>query len=77
MLVKAIEGVVENGKIRLRENVALPDNTRVYVIVAEPAESAAVQVRTPHLAHAEQAKDFRKQIMAGSNGTGTRSAAVV
>lgn len=63
MLVTAIEGVVENGTIRLREPVSLAENTRVYVIVADMHTGPSMQVRTPHLAHPEQAGDFRKQVL--------------
>lgn len=63
MPVTAIEGVVENGRIRLREDVTLPENTKVYVIVPELPIGPVPQVRTPRLAHPEQSKDFRKQIL--------------
>ena len=33
MPVSAFEGIVENGQIRLRENVILPDKTRVFVVI--------------------------------------------
>jgi len=63
MPLTAIEGVVENGKIRLREQVTLPENTRVYVIVADVPVASSPQIHTPRLAHPEQAADFRKQIV--------------
>ncbi|MEI8197518.1 MAG: hypothetical protein WCI73_16605 [Phycisphaerae bacterium] len=63
MLVTAIEGVVENGRIRLREVVALAENTRVYVIVADLPPNPSAQIHSPRLAHPEQAGDFRKQIV--------------
>ena len=63
MLVTAIEGVVENGRIRLREEVSLAENTKVYVIVADLPSSPSAQVRTPRLAHAQEAGDFRKQVV--------------
>ena len=65
MHVTAIEGIVENGSVRLRDGASLPEKTRVYVIVAESPEgtTAPTRIRTPHLAHPEQAKDFRKQVM--------------
>jgi len=63
MQVTAIEGVVENGRIRLREAVSLAENTRVYVIVADMAAGPLPQIRSPRLAHPEQAGDFRKQIV--------------
>lgn len=63
MLVTAIEGVVENGTIRLREDVSLAENTKVYVIVADMPMSPSAHVRTPRLAHPQQAGDFRKQVL--------------
>ena len=35
MLVTAIEGIVENGKIRLQEDVSLPESEKVLVILTE------------------------------------------
>lgn len=66
MLVNAIEGVVENGRIRLREDVSLAENTRVFVIVADLPVGPDAQIRTPRLARPEQAGDFRKQVLEGS-----------
>jgi hypothetical protein len=63
MLINAIEGVVENGQIRLREKVSLPENSRVYVIVADTPDDRSARIRSPHLAHPEQSKDFAKQIV--------------
>jgi hypothetical protein len=63
MPLTAIEGVVENGMIRLREDVSLPENTRVYVIIADSRPIASPHVRSPRLAHPDQAGDFRKQIV--------------
>lgn len=63
MLVTAIEGVVKNGKIRLREALSLAENTRVYVIVADTSPSLPAQIHSPRLAHPTQAGNFRKQIV--------------
>jgi hypothetical protein len=63
MQTKAIEGVVENGTIRLRGDVALPENTRVYVIVADQTEDRTARIRSPRLAHPELSADFKKQIV--------------
>lgn len=66
MPLTAIEGVVENGTIRLRENVTLPENARVVVIIDAFAGAGAVpasRVRSPRLARPEQAREFRKQIV--------------
>jgi hypothetical protein len=63
MQVTAIEGVVENGRIRLREAVSLAENTKVYVIVADMPAGPLPRIHSPRLAHPEQAGDFRKQIV--------------
>lgn len=66
MLVNAIEGVIENGRIRLRENVVLPENATVYVIIADPAnapQGSWARLRTPRLADPRQSADFRKQVV--------------
>jgi hypothetical protein len=63
MLINAIEGVVENGRIRLREDVSLPENAKVYVIFADEDDKRAARVSTPRLADPRQAGDFKKQIV--------------
>lgn len=63
MSVRAIEGIVEDGKIRLREAVSLAENTRVYVIVTDAPAGPAARVYSPRLAHPEQAREFRKVIV--------------
>ncbi len=35
MSVMTIEGIVDRGQIRLRGNIQLPDNTKVYVVVPD------------------------------------------
>jgi uncharacterized lipoprotein YbaY len=55
-----VEGVVENGQIRLRERVTLPENAKVYVIV--PDADAPARIYSPRLAHPEQAAQFAKQV---------------
>lgn len=67
MMLNAIEGVVENERIRLREDVSLPENATVYVIIADQQPSIGThreaRVRSPRLANPQQAPDFRKQVM--------------
>jgi hypothetical protein len=57
-----IEGIVENGQIRLLENVRLPENTRVFVVIAENNPSRPPRIYSPRLAHPEQAADFVKRV---------------
>jgi len=51
------EGVVEHGQIRLKDQVQLPENTKVYVTVAEGA-GRALHFPSIRLAHPEQASHF-------------------
>jgi uncharacterized lipoprotein YbaY len=52
---QTIKGIVENGKIRLTENVALPEGAKVLVRLAD---SSQIAIRTPRLANPSQAADF-------------------
>ena len=70
MLINAVEGIVQNGKIHLRDAVSLPENARVYVIIANEqvdqlahADDREARIRSPRLARAEQSKDFAKQVV--------------
>ena len=61
MKVTTFEGIIEDGQIRLAADVNLPEHARVFVVVpdAETREAAAY-IRSPRLAHPEQAKNFEK-----------------
>jgi hypothetical protein len=58
------EGTVVDGQIRLRENVTLPEHTRVYVVVPDLKATSTSHVYSPRLAHPEHAADFAKEIVA-------------
>ena len=61
--VRAFEGTVENGLIRLRDNVTLPDKAKVYVIVPELLTEQPAVIWSPRLAHPEEAKEFTKVVL--------------
>jgi hypothetical protein len=63
MQVKAFEGVIENGQIRLKTNINLPDKTKVYVIIPDFEAQKVVHVYSPRLVHPEQAVDFKKEVI--------------
>ncbi len=63
MAILTIEGIVENGPIRLRENVTLPEHTKVYVVIPDVETAPQAHVYSPRLVHPEQAADFAKQII--------------
>ena len=63
MGVVTFEGVVEHDRIRLKSNVRLPENTKVYVIVPDVQVDQVARVFSPRLAHPEQAADFKMEIV--------------
>ena len=64
MSVTTFEGIVENGQIRLPDNIQLPEQTKVYVVIpARTAEPPTPRLISPRLAHPEQAKDFQKTLI--------------
>ncbi len=62
MSVIALEGVVDHGVVRLTEEVTLPQGARVYVVVPDSMAAAVAHIRSPRLAHPEQAADFRMDV---------------
>ena len=61
MSVVALEGVVENGLVRLARPLVLAEGTKVYVIVPE-FESRPPTIESPRLAHPEQLIHFRMEV---------------
>ena len=63
MSVVTLEAIVENGQIRLPNNVRLPDQTKVYVVVPGVEVEQVVRIASPRLARREQAADFVLEIV--------------
>ena len=63
MTTLAVEGVVENGQIRLRDNMILPERTKVYVVIPDVQAAPPARVYSPRLVHPEQVTDFAKQVI--------------
>jgi hypothetical protein len=62
MSIVTIEGVVEHGQIRLKNDVQLPDNTKVYVVVPNMQVEQIAYIVSPRLAHPEQVADFALEV---------------
>ena len=74
MKVTTLAGTVENGQIRLPDNVRLPEKATVYVVIPGLELSAGAYLASPRLVHPEQAADFTKTVVkeprdAGGIGT--------
>jgi hypothetical protein len=63
MAVLTFEGIVENGQIRLHDQVTLPEHTKVYVVIPDVEIAPQAHVYSPRLAHPEQTADVAKQII--------------
>lgn len=63
MQITTYEGVVENGQIRLKLPINLPEQAKVYVIIPSLEMKPAARIYSPRLAHPEQAIDFIKEIV--------------
>lgn len=63
MQVTTFEGIIENGTIRLREKIRLPEKTKVYVVVPGFSIEPVSNIFSPRLAHPEQADDFIKEVI--------------
>jgi hypothetical protein len=61
--IVTLEGIVERNRIRLKTNVRLPENTKVYVIVPDVQVEQVARVFSPRLPHPKQAADFKMEIV--------------
>jgi len=61
--VMTFEGVVDQGQIRLKDNICLPDKTKVYVVVPEMMVEQVGRMSTPRLARRSQAADFKLEVV--------------
>lgn len=68
--IVTLEGIVEWNRIRLKTNLRLPENTKVYVIVPDVQVEQVARVFSPRLAHPEQAADFKMEIVEESLDAG-------
>ena len=62
MPLTAIQGIVENGQIRLPENIPLPEKALVYVIFPELPQIPVKRIRSPRLADKSRAKLYEKLV---------------
>jgi hypothetical protein len=59
-----LEGVVENGQIKLNSDIRLPDGAKVYMVIPDiELENNVIHLRSPRLARPEQATDFEMKVV--------------
>jgi hypothetical protein len=66
MAFVTFEGTVEDGQIRLRENVQLPEHAKVYVVVPELEVARQLHLNSPRLANPDHADRYVKEVTAAS-----------
>lgn len=64
MSIATYRGIVENGRVKLCDNVALQDNTEVFVVVPD-REPPVVHLPGPRLVNPAQASLFAKEVIEG------------
>ena len=69
MGVLTIEGIVDNGQIKLTSNVQLPEHTKVYIIVPDMKIEQTVHLFSPRLKNPEQATEFEMEVIEDSSNT--------
>ncbi len=62
MSIITLEGIVQEGQIRLKSDFRLPDKTKVYVIVPGIQVQKYAHIFSPRLANPEQAIDFKMKV---------------
>ena len=71
MAILTVEGIVENGQIRLRGHVVLPEHTKVYVVIPDAETALLARACSPRLVQPEQTTDFTKQVIEVAADAGT------
>jgi hypothetical protein len=63
MGVLTIEGIIDNGQIRLASDVRLPERTKVFVVVPDMKIEQTVHLFSPRLKNSDQAAEFKMEIV--------------
>jgi len=63
MTVITVEGTVKRGQIRLKSDMHLPDNTKVYVVIPGIEVEQVARIFSPRLRRQEQAADFQMEVI--------------
>lgn len=67
MGVLTIEGIVDNGQIKLTSDVHLPDHIKVYVVVPDMKIEPSVHLFSPRLKNPEEVAEFEMEVVEESS----------
>ncbi len=63
MKVATYEATIEEGRVKLPDNVHLPERAIVYVVVPGVEEVISRKIHSPRLARPEQSIEFLKEVV--------------
>ena len=63
MGVLTIEGIVDNGQIKLASDVRLPEHTKVYVVVPDMKIEQTAHLFSPRLKNPEEVAEFEMEVV--------------
>ena len=67
MGVLTIEGIVDNGQIKLTSDIQLPEHTKVYIVVPDIKIEQTAHLFSPRLKHPEQVSEFKMEVVEDSS----------
>ena len=70
MSIMTVEGFVEDGRIRLKTKLQLPEKTRVYVLVPDLKVEEHGHISSPSLVNPQQASDFQMEVIEEPSNAG-------
>ncbi len=76
MKLETYEAVVENGQIKLTDDVHLPEHAKVYVVVTGVEAGKRIHIGSPRLAQPARAADFVKEVVEEPQRTWSFSARI-
>ena len=59
----AIEGIVENGQIKLDKDIRLAEHTKVMVVIPDTTALPTATIRSPRLSDPKQAAFLKKKVI--------------
>ena len=63
MQVTTIQGVIENGQVKLSEAIQIPEKSIVYVVVPDVQPSRVVRVMSPRAVRPEKLEDLEREMI--------------
>lgn len=63
MQITTIQGVIENGQVKLTEAVEISEKTVVYVVVPSVQLSQAARIRSPRAVGREELESLEREVI--------------